>query len=164
MEPTAKFAFAGVLLWAGFQLLGVLISILLAFAVSAVFSLYAMYRLAFRRSESPLLWNRQEARLLLVYCLPLAISNLFGVAAPRSDFLILGYWATTKEVGIYLAAVQTAASFAYLRCVHHGLGADRQSCVEPAKLEENEGELSGSLASFHYSGTTDFLLFDPLRQ
>jgi O-antigen/teichoic acid export membrane protein len=108
-EPTAKLVLAGVLLCAGFQLLGVLISIVLAFAVSAVLSLHAMYRLGFRRSESPLLWNRQEARTLLVYCLPLAISNLFGVVAPRSDFLVLGYWATTKEVGIYLAAVQTAA-------------------------------------------------------
>ena len=58
------------------------------------------------------MWNIQEARTLLTYCLPLAVSNLFGVVAPRSDILILGYWANTQEVGIYLAAFQTAAIMA----------------------------------------------------
>lgn len=108
-EPIGKFVLAGVLLWAGFQLLGVLISIVLAFAVSTVLSIHAVYRLAFSGSDGFLVWNMQEARTLLTYCLPLAVSNLFGAVAPRSDILILGYWANSQAVGIYLAAFQTAA-------------------------------------------------------
>jgi O-antigen/teichoic acid export membrane protein len=108
-EPIGKFVFACVLLWAGFQLFGVLISIVIAFAVSAVLSIHAVYRLAFKGSDGFLVWNMQEARTLLAFCLPLAVSNLFSVVAPRSDILILGYWANTQEVGIYLAAFQTAA-------------------------------------------------------
>ena len=113
-EPIGKFVLAGVLLWAGFQLLGVLISIVLAFAVSTVFSIQAVYRLAFRESDSYLVWSLKEARTLLAYCLPLVISKLFGVVAPRSDILILGYWASAREVGIYLAAFQTAATMALI--------------------------------------------------
>jgi O-antigen/teichoic acid export membrane protein len=108
-EPIGKCFLAGLLLFAGWQLLGVLISIVLTFAVSAVLSIYAVYRLAFKGSNDLLLWNMQEARTLLSYCLPLVISNVFGVIAPRCDILILGYWAPAEEVGIYLAAFQTAA-------------------------------------------------------
>ena len=108
-EPIAKFVFAAVLLWAGFQLYGVLISIVLTLVFSAALAIRAAHRLAFSGSEGLPVWNTQEARTLLTYCLPLAVSNLFGVVAPRSDIMILGYWANTQEVGIYLAAFQTAA-------------------------------------------------------
>lgn len=113
-EPIAKLSFAAVMLWAGFQLLGVLISIVLVFAVSAVLSLLAAYRVAFFRSGCRLVWNMQEARTLLSFCFPLVISKIVGVVAPRSDILILGYWANAQEVGIYLAAFQTAATMALI--------------------------------------------------
>ena len=113
-EPIAKFIFAGVMLWAGFQILGVLISIVLVFAVSAVLSVLAAYRVAFSGSACLLVWNMQEARTLLSFCFPLVISKIVGVVAPRSDILILGYWANAQEVGIYLAAFQTAATMALI--------------------------------------------------
>jgi O-antigen/teichoic acid export membrane protein len=108
-EPIAKFMLAALLLWVGLQLLGVLISIVLTLVVSAVLAIRAVHRHVFSGSDGLFVWNTQEARTLLTYCLPLAVSNLFGVVAPRSDILILGYWANTQEVGIYLAAFQTAA-------------------------------------------------------
>jgi O-antigen/teichoic acid export membrane protein len=108
-EPIAKFVFAAMALWAGFQLIGVLISIVLTLAVTAALAIRAAYRLVFNGSGGVYVWNKHEAKTLLAYCLPLAVSNVFGVVAPRSDILILGYWANTQEVGIYLAAFQTAA-------------------------------------------------------
>jgi O-antigen/teichoic acid export membrane protein len=51
----------------------------------------------------------QETKTLVAYCLPLTISSIFGVIAPRADILLLGYWTSTQEVGVYLAAFQTAA-------------------------------------------------------
>jgi O-antigen/teichoic acid export membrane protein len=113
-EPMGKFVLAGIMLWAGFQLLGVLISIVLAVAVSAILSIYAVYRLALRGSDSLCVWNAGEAKTLLAYCLPLVISNLIGIVASRSDILILGYWTQAQEVGIYLAAFQTAAIMALI--------------------------------------------------
>lgn len=111
-EPIAKFVFAGMFLWAGYQLYGVLIAIILTFATSAVLTIRAVSWLAFREATISPGWNKQDVKTLLAYCLPLAISNLFGVVAPRSDILILGYWADAREVGIYLAAFQTAAIMA----------------------------------------------------
>ena len=108
-EPIGKFILAGGLLWAGFQLLGVLISILIVFAVSAALSINALRQLAFGRLDCLFAWNWREARLLVSFCLPLFVSKIFGVVAPRSDILILGYWASVEEVGVYLAAFQTAA-------------------------------------------------------
>lgn len=108
-EPAGKFVLAGLLLLAGFHLLGVLISIIMAFAVSTFLAIYALHQLAFRGGSQLSAKNLPEARTLLAYCFPLMISNIFGVIAPRSDILILGYWATAKDIGIYLAAFQTAA-------------------------------------------------------
>jgi O-antigen/teichoic acid export membrane protein len=108
-EPAGKFVLAGLFLWAGFHLLGVLISIILAFAISTFLAIYALHQLAFKGGSQLLAQNLPEARTLLAYCLPLVISNIFGVIAPRSDILILGYWATAQDIGIYLAAFQTAA-------------------------------------------------------
>jgi O-antigen/teichoic acid export membrane protein len=51
-------------------------------------------------------------RNLFVFTLPLSIATLFGVVAPRSDILVLGYWAPPAEIGIYLAAFQTSAVLA----------------------------------------------------
>jgi O-antigen/teichoic acid export membrane protein len=108
-EPIGKFVLAGVLLWAGFQLLGVLISIVIVFAISAVLSTNAVRRLAFGKPDCLFTWNWQEARSLLSFCFPLFVSKIFGVVAPRSDILILGYWTSVEEIGIYVAAFQTAA-------------------------------------------------------
>ena len=108
-EPIAKFVLAAAFLWAGYQLLGVLIAIVMTLAASAALALRAVWQFVFNGSIGHPGWNKQEVRTLLTYCLPLAISNLFGVAAPRSDILILGYWVDAQTVGIYLAAFQTAA-------------------------------------------------------
>lgn len=56
--------------------------------------------------------DRSNVRSLLSFSLPLTVATLFGVLAPRSDILILGYWASSQEVGVYLAAFQTSAMLA----------------------------------------------------
>jgi O-antigen/teichoic acid export membrane protein len=52
------------------------------------------------------------SKAILAFCLPLTFSNSLGAIAPRSDVLILGYWVTSAEVGVYSAAGQTAAVLA----------------------------------------------------
>jgi O-antigen/teichoic acid export membrane protein len=107
-EPVTKFMLAASLLWAGFQLTGVLAAVFIAVALSATLFLRALYKLTASQKNS-LTWNQHEAKCLIAFCLPLIVSNLFGVVAPRTDVLILGYWANVHEVGLYLSAFQTAA-------------------------------------------------------
>lgn len=108
-EPIAKFLLAAVLIWSGFHLYGVLLSIILTLVVSAALLTRIARRHAEQGFEDRLEWDTHEGRTLLAYCLPLAVSNVFGVIAPRADLLILGYWVNTQDVGIYLAVFQTAA-------------------------------------------------------
>lgn len=107
-EPVTKFMLAAALLWAGFRLTGVLFAVLFAVALSATLFLQALYKLT-ASQEPSLAWSHHEAKCLITFCLPLMVSNLFGVVAPRTDVLLLGYWASVQEVGLYLSAFQTAA-------------------------------------------------------
>jgi O-antigen/teichoic acid export membrane protein len=65
-EPIAKFVFASVAIWAGFQLLGVLISIVLTLTISAALAIRAAYRLVVNGSGGVFVWNRQEVSWRLV--------------------------------------------------------------------------------------------------
>jgi O-antigen/teichoic acid export membrane protein len=140
-EPIGKFVLAGVALWAGFHFLGVLLSIVMAFAVSAILSIYAVYRLAMSGSDSFRWWNTEEARTLFAYCLPLVISNLVGVVASRSDILILGYWTEAQEAGIYLAAFQTAAIMALIL---NAFGTSLGPIMSRAWSQHDKGRMSDS--------------------
>ncbi len=107
-EPIGKFVFAGGFVWAGYELLGVLAALLLVLVVSATLAMVSVYRLIVGGVDGPTS-RMQEAKTLVAYCLPLTISNVFGVVAPRTDIMLLGYWISAQEVGVYLAAFQTAA-------------------------------------------------------
>jgi len=111
-EPIAKFLLAAILIWFGFHLYGVLLSIVLTLVVSAALLTRIARRLVAQGFHDRPEWDAHEASTLLAYCLPLSVSNVFGVIAPRADLLILGYWVNTQDVGIYLAAFQTAAIMA----------------------------------------------------
>lgn len=111
-EPIAKFMLAAAAIFAGYQLLGVISAVILTLAISAALTIRAAHRLISNSEEGLDLWNVQEVRALLIYCLPLAVANVFGIVAPRSDILLLGYWTNVSDVGIYLAVFQTAAIMA----------------------------------------------------
>ena len=41
--------------------------------------------------------------------MPLVISNLFGIVAPRSDMLTIGAYLASQDIAVYAVASQTAA-------------------------------------------------------
>jgi O-antigen/teichoic acid export membrane protein len=110
-EPTGKFVLAGLLLAAGWGLVGAVGGIVLTLTVSALCVLIALSRVT-RNGRSRIEWSRDEIRSLMAFGLPLSVGQIFAVLAPRSDIFILGYWVSTQEVGVYLAAFQTAAVLA----------------------------------------------------
>jgi O-antigen/teichoic acid export membrane protein len=113
-EPAGKFVLVALAVALGFGLSGVLGGIVIVLAVSALIALSCVMRLIPSKGSRP----GEEAgdavafRALLAFSGPLVVSNLFGVLAPRSDMLILGYWVDAQQVGIYNAAFQTSAIIA----------------------------------------------------
>lgn len=110
-EPAGKFMLAALALALGWGLYGVLGGMVVVFAVSAFIALVCLMRAIpapGRRMES----GAGRIRALALFCAPLILSNLFGILAPRSDMLILGYWVHGEQVGIYNAAFQTSAVIA----------------------------------------------------
>ena len=111
-EPIAKFFLAGLMLWMGWGIGGVLGAIVLTLSVSLLLTI------GFLRSVVPALFQTRESwtfagtSKLLTFCLPLAVAILFGVVTPRTDILMLGSWVRVHEIGIYQAAFQTASALA----------------------------------------------------
>lgn len=108
-EPAGKFLFAGCLLWAGYQLQGVVIGVVASLIGSTVFALRAIVAKARLSIPDLFTLHPQGIRRLFAFSFPLAVGNLLGTLAPRSDIMMIGYWVSAKEVGVYLAAFQTAA-------------------------------------------------------
>lgn len=110
-EPPGKFLLAALAVTSGLGLYGVLGGVVIVFAVSAAVAVGCVLRVIppeENRSEN----GTEILRALAAFSAPLIVSNLFGVLAPRSDMLILGYWAHAEQVGIYNAAFQTSAMIA----------------------------------------------------
>lgn len=107
-EPLGKIALAVIMMLLGFHLGGVVAAIGLVIALSTYMAVRAVRGRLMR-------WNAQmeyswptRFREFVFFCSPVAISNVIGIIAPRSDILILGSWVTASEIGVYLACFQTA--------------------------------------------------------
>ncbi len=113
-EPAGKWATAGFAIWAGWGLSGVVLGWSAVFLVTAGLAGAALARQGRLGVADFAVLRGAEARTLLTYSGPLFLANLFGVVAPRADVMLLGYWVSAEEVGVYLAAFQTAAVLALI--------------------------------------------------
>ncbi len=113
-EPIGKWMLAGLALSGGFGLGGVTFGLALTFAISAALAIGALMRRGWLTARDFTGIERQEVRAFGAFCLPLVAANIFGVLAPRADIMILGYWASSHDVGLYLVAFQTAAILALI--------------------------------------------------
>ncbi len=111
-EPVGKFVLAGLLLWAGLRVGGIVTAIAITLVISTILMATALRPVTGTGILDGLAWQPGQMRPLLDYCLPLLVATLVGVVAPRSDILILGYSVSVQEVGVYLAAFQTASVLA----------------------------------------------------
>lgn len=109
LEPGGKFLLAAIAVSMGFGLAGVLGSLITVFLVSLVISIWYLKRLTNFRFERQIVPGGLEAKALLAFSMPLVISNLFGIIAPRSDMLTIGAHLASQDVAVYAVASQTAA-------------------------------------------------------
>jgi O-antigen/teichoic acid export membrane protein len=114
LEPVGKFLLAAIAVWIGFGLAGVLGALLIVFLASLVLSVLYLRRLTEFRFERQAVPGGLEAKALLAFSMPLVISNLFGIVAPRSDMLTIGAYLTSQDVAVYAVASQTAAVLALI--------------------------------------------------
>lgn len=113
-EPVAKMLLVLVALWAGWKLGGILLLLILVFSVTTILTAVVVHRMGRVGPGAVTEWNSEETGTLLSYCLPLSLATLLGVLASRSDLLVLGYFVSSGEVGIYQAAFQTSAVLALI--------------------------------------------------
>lgn len=113
-EPIGKWTLAGLALWGGFGLGGVICGFAVTFAISVVFAIRALERQRWLTAHGFAGIEWENIRAFGAFCLPLVGANLFGVLAPRADIMLLGYWASSQDVGLYLAAFQTSAILALI--------------------------------------------------
>lgn len=107
-EPVGKIVLASTTVLLGYHLVGVISAIGLVIALGAYMAARALKgKLLTLNAQMNYAWPTR-LREFVLFCSPLAISNAFGVIAPRSDILILGYWVNANEIGVYLACLQTA--------------------------------------------------------
>jgi len=111
-EPLGKWGIAGLALLAGWGLAGVVGGLVVTFIASAIFAAVALARVAHLSTHDVASVQEQDVRALAGFCFPLLAANVFGVVAPRMDIMLLGYWASSQDVGLYLVAFQTAAILA----------------------------------------------------
>lgn len=109
LEPVGKFLLAAIAVWVGFDLAGVLGALLIVFLASLILSVWYLRRLTNFRFERQVVPGGLEAKALLAFSMPLVISNLFGIVAPRSDMLTIGAYLASPEIAVYAVASQTAA-------------------------------------------------------
>lgn len=108
-EPAGKFLLAGCLVWAGYQLQGIVLGVVASLVCSTIFALRSIITMAGISIPDLFMLQSRDFRRLLTFSSPLAVGNLLGILAPRSDVMMIGYWVSAKDVGVYLAAFQTAA-------------------------------------------------------
>lgn len=112
-ELSTRMALSAIILMVGGGLIGVVwanvASVVIAATLSGTFALILLS--AGKRTDEP----GSPAREIFRYSLPLSVSNVFRIMLQWIDLLLLGYLATTADVGYYSAALRVgAASLAVL--------------------------------------------------
>jgi O-antigen/teichoic acid export membrane protein len=119
LEPIGKFALAAVAVWLGWGLAGVMGAILMILTVSTIVTIVCLLRMTdYRSGHNDAEWAL-SVPAFLAFSYPLVVSNLFGILAPRSDVLFIGAWFTSRDVGVYSAASQTAAILGLIMTAFH---------------------------------------------
>lgn len=106
IEPMIRFVAVTLLFIAGLKLEGALIAHLSAYILSAYLGyiflkkIFPLFRTSIKATFEP--------KKLLAFSIPLLFVSFLQTGLIRSDKLLLGYFRSSEEVGIYTAAFQTA--------------------------------------------------------
>ncbi len=105
--PAVRLALAVIAVSLGLKVVGVVAAHVVACAVGALVALLLLGRCGERILEP--LWDRQVHRELLAYSVPAMFATLLGMLLTRSGMLMLGMFAESGDVGVYLVVLRTAS-------------------------------------------------------
>ncbi|MDQ2052604.1 flippase [Natronolimnohabitans sp. A-GB9] len=103
LDPFLRIALIALLIVAGMGIVAAGAAYLLAAALTLVVSLVFLQRLMPLRGK-----YRTHVRELFTFSLPLVVSSVIGVLLIQTDTLMLGYFRSSYEVGLYNAAYPLA--------------------------------------------------------
>lgn len=108
-EPVIKFILTLVFLYLGMGLMGALSGFFVASWISVLICFYVLRRDLFSFSASNRAGYIVTYNRIVFFVAPLMLGMLFNVVASKSDILLIGYFLTNTDVGIYAVSFQTAA-------------------------------------------------------
>jgi O-antigen/teichoic acid export membrane protein len=114
VEPAGKFLLAGLAVSMGWGIHGLVGAVVAILVVSCAVSFRRLRSLTEFQFEGRAIPGSLETKAMLAFSMPLVISNLFGIIAPRSDMLVIGTYLPSQDVAVYAAAFQTAAVLALI--------------------------------------------------
>lgn len=105
-EPVGKICIATIFFAFGLRLIGAVTSHVLTLVIGSVFAYYCLKNLfpLKKTSIQPIF----ETTRLLKFALPLFVVSALQIGRNRTDRLLLGYFHSPHEVGLYTAAFQTS--------------------------------------------------------
>ncbi len=145
-EPLCKWGAAVLAVAAGWGLVGVIGGLVVTFIISTLLAAVILVRVAQVPLHAVTTMSQDDARTFAAFCFPLLAANLFGVVAPRMDVMLLGYWASSVDVGRYLIAFQTAAVLALVLGAFDVVFAPMMS---RAWAKRDEAELGDAYRALH---------------
>ncbi|RJQ18384.1 MAG: flippase [Nitrospiraceae bacterium] len=105
-QPIIKIAVLTILFFAGLKLVGLLIASVVSVFFGFVLALLYLTRLyPFHRGVPKPVYEKRE---MIHFSLPLSMTQLLGVMTFYIDSLMLGYFKTTTEVGVYTVVTRLA--------------------------------------------------------
>src|SRR3989344_1169233 len=107
IENTVKFALTFILIFLGYNLFGAMIAYVISIIVTFILSLYFVQKKTFKIFDKKIK-TEFITKELLVFSLPLFFAGFSDLIIKWGDVLLIGYFKTASDVGIYNAALATA--------------------------------------------------------
>jgi O-antigen/teichoic acid export membrane protein len=107
LEPSVRLTAVIIFFIFGWMLNGVILAYLISSALGAVCAFYLLKKI-FPEISDKTFEPRRETRKLLSFSWPLLFINFFGLVMLWTDTIMLAYFTTAQDVGIYSAAQRTA--------------------------------------------------------
>jgi len=107
LETVIKLILTFIVIYFGYHLLGVTIVYVLSIIITAILSFYFLQKKIFPFFKTKVA-TTLITRELFIFSIPLIFSSVLTLVIKWTDVLMIGYFKTTSEVGIYNVALPTA--------------------------------------------------------
>lgn len=98
IRPGTKLVVTAVLIWAGFELVGLVVGYVVSFVLTAIAGVLLLTRIDWiRDGEQASVSNRR----LVSYSLPLAFAGVIYATIGQVDFLVIGFYLPSDQLGFY---------------------------------------------------------------